>query len=234
MHHLSVYLRARDAGPQANNSTLRQHLLNHTNEQNSHDDAASSDESCAPKKKIMIRIKSSSTDSINDDDDGSAVVPEDDPLLCIQNHRWLSPSRPIAKALIYLLYATDLAVGTYLVTSAFLQKQISDDYGYLMSRLTSGLLLSGGSLAGICLHTPAKTLICGGNASTNKSLMIFNTSFAFIAVGIYYMVSTDLICSMVYPTQYFPHQPFLIGIIIQSLPAWTIAASFAIVNENFQ
>jgi hypothetical protein len=190
MHSLRLYLRARDAAAQRTNSAFSQPLLNNTIEQNSHDDeTASTDDSSGPNKKVMIRIKSSSTDSSFDDDEVVATQ-EEDPLSCIQNHRWLSPSKPSARALIYLLYAADLAVGSALIADAFSQKQSnSDDYGYIMSRLTSGLLLLGGSLAGICLHTPVGKLLCGGEASRNKSLMIFSTSFAFIAVGIYYMVS---------------------------------------------
>jgi hypothetical protein len=63
------------------------------------------------------------------------------------------------------------------------------DYSYLMFTLTSGLLLLSGSLAGICLHTSLGRLCCGSDADMRRAMMIFNTSFAFIAVGIYYMVS---------------------------------------------
>jgi hypothetical protein len=188
---LSVYLR-RDDASQMNNSN-REPLLNPTQQQNPHDEETSiSDEdyTSTKKKKVMIRIKSSCADSTIDDedDDESVGVLQEDPFSCIRNHRWLSPSKTSAKALIYLLYATDLAVGVYLIAGAFLEKQKRDDYGYIMSRLTSGLLLTGSSFAGVCLHTPLGILLCDSDVRTSRSLMVFNTSFAFIAVGIYYMV----------------------------------------------
>jgi hypothetical protein len=194
-----AYFRRENAASQTNNSN-REPLLNHTNQQNSRDEVTtSSDEDYKPKKKkVIIRIKSSETDYSTDDedDDESTVVVQENPLSCIQNHRWLSPSKTSAKALIYLLYAADLAVGVYLIAGTFMEKQKRDDYGYIMSRLTSGLLLAGSSIAGVCLHTPLGKLACGSDDGTNKSLVVFNTSFAFIAVGIYYMV-----CARYYPSQ---------------------------------
>eukprot|EP00956_Cyclotella_meneghiniana_P043163 scaffold255443_cov162-Cyclotella_meneghiniana.AAC.1 len=61
--------------------------------------------------------------------------------------------------------------------------------------LTAGLLLIGGSVAGICLHTPLGALLCNGDMDANRSLMIFNTSFAFIGVGIHYLIGLSLLVS---------------------------------------
>ncbi|KAL3769782.1 hypothetical protein ACHAWO_011310 [Cyclotella atomus] len=142
---------------------------------NSRDEVTtSSDEDYKPKKKkkVIIRIKSSETDYSTDDedDDESTVVVQENPL-------------------------TYLAVGVYLIAGTFMEKQKRDDYGYIMSCLTSGLLLAGSSIAGVCLHTPLGKLACGSDDGTNKSLMVFNTSFAFIAVGIYYMLGLSLLVS---------------------------------------
>ena len=185
-HSLTVYLRARDSVEQSG-APLRQPLLNPTNEEHYFDDDTSSSNSDKPLK-VIIRIKSDSSTEVSTDDDES-MVSHEDPFGCIGNHRFLSPSKPSARALIYSLYLADLAVGSYLIVSAFMQRQYSDEYGYTMIRLTSGLLLFGGSIVGMCLHTPVGKLFSGSDAGRNRSLMVFNTSFAFIAVGIYYTVS---------------------------------------------
>lgn len=183
---LSVYLlRARDI-----QSTFTQPLLNRTNEPNSDlDSTVQTDTISKPVNKITIRIKSGDSTIESGTDDERSVIVQEDPLAsCIHNHQCLSPSKRSAKALICFLYLVDLAIGIYLAVRS-LQNQSEDDYGIIMMSLTAGLLLIGGSVAGICLHTPLGALLCNGDMDANRSLMIFNTSFAFIGVGIYYLVS---------------------------------------------
>lgn len=187
---LSVYLlRARDAAQ----STFTQPLLNRTNEPNSDlDSTVATDTISKPLNKITIRIKSGDSTIESDTDDDQSGTVQDPLASCIHNHQCLSPSKRSAKALIYFLYMADLAIGLYLTVFS-LQKQSEDDYGIIMMSLTAGLLLIGGSVAGICLHTPLGALFCNDDTDVNRSLMIFNTSFAFIGVGIYYLVRASVV-----------------------------------------
>ena len=190
----------RAARPHISTSFI-QPLLSHTNDQNPQDDDETlSSGSYTPTKKVTIRIKSDSTESL--DDDESVAAQQEDSLACVQSHMCLAPSKPSATALIYLLYLVDFAIGVYLIINSLMQKEQSEnDYSYLMLSLTSGLLLLSGSLAGTCLHTPLGRLLCGSDEHMNRSLMIFNTSFAFIGVGVYYTVSLNLSLCL-----YRPHQ----------------------------
>lgn len=182
-------LRAR---PQASSSFI-QPLLSHTNDQNPQEDEETrSSDGSGPTKKVMIRIKSDPSESIGDDE--SVSVQQEDPLACVQSHICLAPSKPSATALIYLLYAADFAIGGYLIINSLIQRDNNEnDYSYLMLCLTSGLLLLSGSLAGICLHTPLSKLLCAGDDHMDRSLMIFNTSFAFIGVGVYYTMGLSIL-----------------------------------------
>lgn len=142
------------------------------------------------KKAFHVRIQVKSSDNFSND--GGIETPVEDPLVFIYNNRWLSPTNPGAKVFIYFMHTIDFAFGSVLIITSLQRIHDDYDYGYLLSSLTAGLLLLSGSIAGFCLQSPLGTIFFDSNEA-RRSLVVFNTAFALIALGVYYIVSNKLI-----------------------------------------
>jgi hypothetical protein len=143
-----------------------------------------------------IRLKSSdksdaTEDSTEEDDDIFMYQQFDrhntadlsiDPF---QDHLCLSPEKPCAKVLVFLMHFFNLTLGLFLIVRSFIQMR--DNYGKLVTSMILGLLLLSGSVAGICLHTPLNKWF------DKRSLTMFNVAFGFISFAIYYVVSYKMI-----------------------------------------
>ena len=174
------------------NGTLHAPLIDNEDGATNLDDVDLGSSSNVPPKPAFnghIRLKSDKSDTTEDsteDDEIYMMYPQFDrhndiEATPFQDHEWLSPKKPSAKAIVLFLYAFDFVFGSFLIVRGCTQMQ--DEYGNLIVSLMLGLLLLGGSVSGICLHT----LFCGG--FENQALTLFNIAFGFISFAIYYVVS---------------------------------------------
>lgn len=112
---------------------------------------------------------------------------EDDPVVILHDYQCLSPTKSTAKALVHFIYTIDFTIGSFLITRGLLEMR--NVYSSLICSLVLGILLVSGSVAGIFLHTPLRTLCCDDNGIGKRWLTLFNVAFALIAFGVYYVVS---------------------------------------------
>jgi hypothetical protein len=157
-------------------------------------DSSSGSSSNVPPPKVFhghIRLKSSdksdATEDSTEEDDDIFMYQQFDrhntadvSMVPFQDHECLSPAKPSAKVLVFLMHFIDLTLGVFLIVRSFIQ--MHDDYGKLITSMILGLLLLSASVAGICLHTPLNKYF------DNRSLTMFNIAFGFISFAIYYVV----------------------------------------------
>jgi hypothetical protein len=205
-HSLSEYLTSIGLEPESDPaSSISQPLLSDEEPENNVavvDDDDDDVVNVPPKKVFRGSIKVKSIKSDNSTDESTEfdeeifmyqqfprrITTEEDPLDILHEHQCLSPTKPSARALIYMIYAIDFTFGSFLITRGLLQMR--DEYGNLIASLVLGLLLVSGSIAGMCLHTPLRTLFDANDGGAGKrSLVVFNVAFGFIAFGVYYVVS---------------------------------------------
>jgi hypothetical protein len=127
---------------------------------------------------------------------------EDDTVLILHDNQCLSPTKRTSKALVYFIYTIDLTFGSFLITRGLLE--LRHVYSSLICSLVLGILLVSGSVAGIFLHSPLRTLCCNDNGVGNRSLTLFNVASALTAFGVYYVVSLTTSSNRVHSSNLMP------------------------------